>query len=549
MRQGLRLVALASFMFLGACRSDRISWLPFGVRGDVGVLVTGNRLFGSPVRCCPFHKRESPILPGRLTRYTGVSPVFAFAANMQPTHRTPVWSFCRDTVNFTFADAIVVPVHIHVTRGDFETVAELADGSLEFARRQFLKERVGVRFELQGEIHDHTAEEPFKSAAIYDQLSCGHITLGASPTHDLHPLYAADKAKDGIHIWFVGKVTTWSSGAGSSSSDQAGSYCGISSPRSILIGIAAAEELMAHELGHVVFGDHSEGHVDLAGGTYRRGFDATNIMASNGGSAREWLSEGQVLRGHYAHYSLLNELDWLSDDGTSLRVGRHVIPKMDPWDTGTDGGEQGVGEYPPACWRIWPDGLFRANTAQDSVDDPCVEPELAVADAPELTPRGFYADPPDDRTTAEDYDRVLRALNMLWIDCGVAPRPELESVLLPPSPSIEQVFTEIALSGPTTQQRRFVREHARRKAVAARNWLSEQPLGTTRPSAVKRLTRRSVDEIVAAKEAKFAEDYRIAAIRALAILDTGTARTVIEDLRDARGRVGTAAQDALNRTR
>jgi len=309
--RGIILAFVAAIFTLTGC-ADRVK-LTNTSGSENGILVDGQSSSG-PINDETFASSSTTIKVGRLRASATSNEVIAFT-NLRPVAiQTPVsWTSGRDTVNTPFANQIAIPVKVWIVKGPFNTQRTKAITACITTTAIWNSERMGVAFS-PFEIVDATGDP---DAPNYYAFDCSKKT-GIETN--------IGKASGRINIYYVDTVD---GGTGR------GQACNIGSDF-VAMGSNTGSELLSHELGH----DFALTHIDDLTAV----FDQTNIMHS-ASNTRQFVTEGQLFRGHLTTTSALNFLYAARPGQPTRNCAR---------DTAND-------QCPQIKKRIWGDGTFPAN--------------------------------------------------------------------------------------------------------------------------------------------------------------------------------------------
>lgn len=241
--------------------------------------------------------------------------VLGFAQGRAPSVVSTPWTTGNDTFHLALAPIVHVPITVWIVTapGTFATQALQALSTVIQAGALFDRERVGLDWS-QFDIRDATtnANQPSfqnttDTAALENQI--GHVN-------------------GRINVYWVPNV---SGGSGNGIGE-------VLHGDSVAVGAAAAPGLLAHEVGHNLALDHTDGHPEFGG---------TNVMQSLGGT-RQFMTEGQAYRAHIRSISAIRSVFVYA-----LRAGMPIIDTCD------------INSVTPTCpkahKRLWADGTFPPN--------------------------------------------------------------------------------------------------------------------------------------------------------------------------------------------
>jgi len=223
----------------------------------------------------------------------------------------------NSNVTLVFPNQISVPITFWIVRGTFSTQRTLAMNALTTALEVFWDERMGIILSPI-DVRDATGNA---NASKYATFTC---TQQAQLQSDI------GVANGRLNVYLLGSVDR----GGSNFATTNGNACAIGG-NFVALGSNINSDLLAHELGHNFGLTHTD---DLTAD-----FDATNVMWSSS-STRQFLTEGQIVRGHLTPGSAMNALN--------LRPG--LLTRNCPRDTNDR-------NCPAIRKRIWADGTFGAN--------------------------------------------------------------------------------------------------------------------------------------------------------------------------------------------
>jgi hypothetical protein len=243
---------------------------------------------------------------------TSTGEVIAFTNLRPPAVQAVNWTHDFETINMSFPDAFRIPVKVWIVKGPFATQRTRAINTCITTSGIWNNERMGVDFS-PFEIVDATANP---NAANYFAFDC---SKQAGIEADI------GKTAGRINIYWVDTVD---GGTGR------GNACAIGSDF-VAIGSANGLELLSHELGHDFALQHVDGQAT---------FDQTNIMHS-ASNTRQFITEGQLVRGHLRSDSALNFVYNLRPASQLRNCGHSQVDN----------------QCPALNKRIWADGAFPAN--------------------------------------------------------------------------------------------------------------------------------------------------------------------------------------------
>lgn len=302
----------AWLLVLSGC-ADQVNLLNTAAGEERGLLVDAANST-TDVNDLTFVTAGTPVNVGQLQLGTANNEILGF------TNKRPVaildnapWTSSQDSLDLSFSPKIVIPVKVWIVKGPFDTQRAKAIDACVTTSAIWNSERMGVSFG-PFEIVDATGDA---QAANYHTFTCAKR---AGIESDI------GKTNGRINIYYVDTVD---GGTGRGQACQIGSDF-------VAMGKNTGDELLSHELGH----DFALTHID----GLTTDFNQTNVMHSASNS-RQYLTEGQLARGHLDGDSALNFL-------YNARPGQ---PTRDC----------SLNQISATCVdikkRIWADGAFPAN--------------------------------------------------------------------------------------------------------------------------------------------------------------------------------------------
>lgn len=280
--------------------------------GEKGILVDGQSSSGQVNDQAQVLATNGPFGVGKLSASLTSNEVVAFNSVHPVTLQTVAWTSGNDDVTVTMPNLIRIPVKVWIVQGPFAAQRLRAVTACITTSTIWTNERMGVDFN-PFEVVDATADP---QAANYLAFDC---SKRAGIEADI------GKTAGRINIYWVNTVD---GGTGRGQACQIGSDF-------VAMGSATGDELLSHELGHDFALQHVDGQAT---------FDMTNIMHS-ASNTREFITEGQLFRGHLRTNSALN----------AIYAARPGLPTRD-----CAHGDDTV-QCPRNNKRIWADGTFPAN--------------------------------------------------------------------------------------------------------------------------------------------------------------------------------------------
>lgn len=297
---------------LAGCSNDKVT-LANTSGSEKGIMVDGQSSAGQVNDQSFTSATNGPISVGKLTASPSSNEVVAFNSLHPVAVQTPVgWTSGNDSITVSFPNLITIPVKVWIVKGPFNTQRQRAIDACITTSSIWINERMGVDFN-PFEIVDATGDP---QAANYFAFDCSKKT---GIETDI------GKTAGRINIYWVDTVD---GGTGRGQACQIGSDF-------VAMGSSTGDELLSHELGHDFALQHVDGQAT---------FDQTNIMHS-ASNTREFITEGQLFRGHLRTNSALN----------FLYAARPGLP------TRNCGHNDATDPCPRINKRIWADGVFPAN--------------------------------------------------------------------------------------------------------------------------------------------------------------------------------------------
>jgi hypothetical protein len=257
-----------------------------------------------------------PVIPlDEFVAIGSANEILAFAHRRPPELVEDVpWTPARNTIDVTFRDQYLIPVHVWVVQGPFDDVWSVAVDASVTTSMIWATEGQGIAFESFVP-HDATNDpdlEPFLD------FQCG-LDGEAIKT-------AIGYVPGTVNVYYVNRVDF-----GSGPSTTSGVWC--YGNRIMAMGRNTSDHLLAHEFGHAFSLGHTNGDQNS------EHFDSTNVMY-NFSSYRRYLTEGQTFRSVFHGQSAINAI-------YGLRPGEVV----------RDCSHSDLGVYCPAIYRrVWSDG-------------------------------------------------------------------------------------------------------------------------------------------------------------------------------------------------
>jgi len=282
---------------------------------ECGILVDGK---GDEILREKPMRSDHPVFGVKLSSRTDLDSVVAFAHGRSPAFALAHWTNGVDLVLLWCPPPTALTITAWIVGSDGAAEVETRVGAaVADANALFASERVGVVLLLKA-VHVVTAP-----ASEFEDFNLvvskkAHDDLGCDAAH--------------FNVYIAKKVLGVSGGG----------MWDETVPDVIALGREFSRYLLAHEVGHAL----DLHHPDSASG-YREGFDATNLMASNSAD-RYYVAEGQTFRAHFCSKSHIHS-SWRFHDEAAY---------INRW---TAGENDTLGDYPPARWRIWPDGSMPAD--------------------------------------------------------------------------------------------------------------------------------------------------------------------------------------------
>jgi hypothetical protein len=255
-----------------------------------------------------------PIIPLDNFVSTGsANEIIAFGQRRPPELVEDVpWTAGSNTIDATFDDEYLIPVHVWVVQGPFDDVWSVALEASVTTSMIWAEEGQGIVFESFVS-HDAT-EDPDAGPFLDFQCAYDGETIKTSIGH----------VPGAVNVYYVNRVDF-----GQGPSSTSGVWC--YGNRVMAMGRNTSDHLLTHELGHAFSLGHTNGDPVH--------FDTTNVMY-NFSSNRRYLTEGQTFRSVYDSRSAINAIYELRV-GEVMRDCSHDVFDLD---------------CPAIHRRVWEDG-------------------------------------------------------------------------------------------------------------------------------------------------------------------------------------------------
>ncbi len=250
-----------------------------------------------------------------LSASTDANEVISFASGRAPTRSPTPWTNGQDNFVRNMEASVTVPITLWILVGPFANEAVAALSAAAQAGVLYEQERVGLDWSLV-EVRNATQNPGTPNLLNITGANFGQLegTIG--------------HVQGRINVYWVATVN---GGTGNGLGE-------VSHGDTVAVGHFAAAGLLAHEIGHNLALDHTDGDSR---------FGTTNIMQSAGGT-RQFMTEGQAYRAHIRSISAIR-----STQVYGLRPAMPIIDTCDITST--------TRTCPKADKRIWADGMFLPN--------------------------------------------------------------------------------------------------------------------------------------------------------------------------------------------
>lgn len=311
-RTALLLTALAAGLLAPGC-ADTIQ-IANGSGSQAGVLVDGQD-GGGPFSDRGFLTGGASVAVGSLDASPDGNEAVGFTNHRPPRYATTPWTGGTDSFTVDFRPKITVPVTVWIVKGPFAQQRQHAIDACIQTSAIWDAERIGIGFS-QFQVIDATGDPQAAAHFAFPNGDLGDVVW--QPLRDDIGFTAGR-----LNIYWVdtvnGSTTTGWSNFGAQ----------------IAMGRNTGDELLVHEIGHALSLTHINALAD---------FDQTNIM-HNASNTREFISEGQLFRGHLDSDSMVNAI-YNARPGEitrdcSLNASTPLCPDVER--------------------RLWADGAFPAN--------------------------------------------------------------------------------------------------------------------------------------------------------------------------------------------
>jgi len=282
---------------------------------EVGILVDGRRsnaeVDDKTYVITPVNATATQALGAMRSSPIG-NEVLSFGATRAPTRHSTPWTTTQDTFRQTMENTVRVPVTVWIltANGSFRVQAAQATNTVIQAGALFDQERLGLDFN-NIELRDATTH-PNRGRFL-------NVTDANFGTLETQIGHIAGR----FNVYWVQAVN---GGSGNGLGE-------VEHGDSVAVGANSAPGLLAHEFGHNLALDHTDGDAR---------FDGTNVMMSAGGT-RLFLTEGQAYRAHIRSISAIRS--------TQVYGLRPAMPIIDSCNIGST-----TRTCPKADKRIWADG-------------------------------------------------------------------------------------------------------------------------------------------------------------------------------------------------
>ena len=317
---------------------------PSGLRAEAGVLVDGRPgPRGSHVNDAGFVSNDDRLeIPNRIPRSFGDyfypdrrQEIIAFTNSRRPAFVSVAWQWGEDIDAIAFKEPIGIPVTIWIVTGPPATPQS---SSFDQQRIRALEAVVRTASIWRQERGGFSFTDIRIVDAINDPQAANRAAVPGNPTESntwkpLRDEIGFDSGR--LNIYWVDTV-----------GGNMGSGFSNFGPQ-IAMGQQTGDELLVHEIGHALSLRHpnTTAQGDLNPPEVLAQFDDTNIM-HNGSTMRAFITEGQTVRMHWNHESIVWTL--MPDVG-------QFSPRPDCDHLGQSGA------CPVIYRRIWADGTFPAN--------------------------------------------------------------------------------------------------------------------------------------------------------------------------------------------
>jgi hypothetical protein len=306
-------LAVGTLAVLAAAGCQDTLQISGGSGNEVGAIVDGQDS-GGTVNDRGFLTVAASVGVGNLSAGPTNESV-GFTNRRPPRYETTAWTAGTDSLPVDFQPEIQIPVTVWIVKGPFADQRDHAIDACIQTSAIFNAERLGVAFS-QFQIIDATADPDAPNHYAFPNGDLGDVVWA--------PLRNEIGFTTGrLNIYWVdtvnGSTTTGWSNFGAQ----------------IAMGRNTGDELLSHEMGHAFSLAHINGLAT---------FDQTNVM-HNASNTREFLTEGQLFRGHLDSDSILND-----------------VYNARPGEITRDCGLNAATSTCPAIGRrLWADGAFPAN--------------------------------------------------------------------------------------------------------------------------------------------------------------------------------------------